>query len=220
MTSTSARSWSRVSPTRRIRVGRQLGQLCAKPLDQLGRGLDRHEVGLGEVAVVVRLLLRPARRQRPRRDVEVVGVLLDLAARLPHRDLPRDLRVDAAGDVAERVHVLDLAARPQLVRAGRPHGHVGVDAERPLLHLRIRDPELDDRLAQELEEPLGLLRRMDVGRGDDLDERRPAAVVVDERVVRPSDPPGAPAHVDVLRRVLLEMRAHDPHCMISIRQWY
>ncbi len=147
-------------------------------------------------------------------------MLLHLAARLPDRDLPRDLRLDPPGDVGERVHVLDLAAGAELVRPCRAHGDVGVHAERPLLHLRVRDAELDDRLPQELQEALRLLRGVDVRRRDDLDERRPAAVVVDERVVGPADAPGAAADVDVLGRVLLEVRAHDSYCMIAFRQWY
>ena len=178
--------------------------------------LDGDEVGLREVAVVVGLLLRAPRGQRARRSVEVVCLLLDLAARLPDADLALDLGVDPARDEVEGVHVLDLRARAQLVGAGRSNRHVGVDAERPLLHLRVGDAELDDRLAQELEEPLRLLRRLDVRRGDDLDERRPAAVVVDERRVGAADPAGAPADVNGLRRVLLEMRSHDSDLAVAV----
>ena len=96
---------------------------------------------------------------------------------------------------------------------------VRVDAQRPLLHLRVRDPELDDRLAEELQEPLRLVRGADVRRGDDLDEWRATAVEVDERDVRAADPPGPPADVNGLRRVLLEVRAHDPDHAVAIRSW-
>ena len=56
------------------------------------------------------------------------------------------------------------------------------------------------------------------GCGDDLDERRAAAVVVDERVVGAADPARPPADVDVLRRVLLEVRADDPDLMFAVWQ--
>ena len=46
--------------------------------------LDRDEVRLGEVAIVVRLLLRPPRRERACRRVEVVRLLLE-----PRRPTPR-----------------------------------------------------------------------------------------------------------------------------------
>ncbi len=196
---------------------RRLGNLRPERVDELAGRLDRHEVGLREVAVVVRLFLRAPSRERPGRRVEVVGLLLDLAARLPDPDLALDLGVDPAGDEVERVHVLDLRARPQLVGAGRPDGDVGVDAQRPLLHLRVGDPELDDRLAQELEEPLRLLGGADVRRSHDLDERRAAAVVVDERGLGPADPPRASPDMHDLRCILLEVGAHDPDHAIAFR---
>ena len=131
-------------------------------------------------------------------------------------DLPGDLGVDASRDVVERVHVLDLAARAKLVGAGRANGDVRVDAQRPLLHLCVRDAELDDRLPQELEESLRLLGRADVGSRDDLEQRRAAAVVVDEGVLGPADPARPPAHVDGLRRVLLEVGADDPDLEVTL----
>src|SRR4026208_328026 len=63
-------------------------------------------------------------------------------------------------------------------------------------------------------------RRGDVRGGADLDEGRAAAVVVDQRVVGAADPPRATTHVDVLRRILLEVRAHDPYGMLTIWQRY
>ncbi len=160
------------------------------------------------------------RRQRTRPRVEVVCLLPHLAARLPDLDLARDLRVDPARDEGEGVHVLELGTRPELARAGRANGDVGIDAQRPLLHLGVRDPELDDRLAEKLQEPLRLLRGVDVGRRDDLDERCASAVEVDERVVGSSDPPGASTHVHGLRRILLEVRTDDPDHVIAFGGWY
>ena len=98
-------------------------------------------------------------------------------------------------------------------------GDVRVDPERPLLHLRVGDAELDDRLAEQLQEALRLLGGVDVRRGHDLDERRPAAVVVDEGVLGAADPARAPADVDVLRRVLLEVGADDPYLVLTFLQW-
>ena len=190
--------------------GRRLGQLRAKRCYQLRRRLDGDEIRLGEVAVVVGFLLGAASRERPGAGVEVVRLLLDLATGLPHADLSLDLRLDPARDEVERVHVLDLRTRAELVRARRADGDVGVDAQLPFLHLRVRDPELDDRLPQELEEAFGFLGGADVGCGHDLDERRAAAVEVDQRVVCPADPASPAAHMHRLGRVLLEMRADDP----------
>ena len=56
----------------------------------------------------------------------------------------------------------------------------------------------------------GLLGRAHVGLGDDLDQRRAAAVEVDDRRVGAVDAP-ARADVDELGRVLLEVHAVDAH---------
>ena len=90
------------------------------------------------------------------------------------------------------------------------------NAQRALLHLRVGDAELDHRLPQQLQEPLRLLGRADVGLGHDLDERRAAAVEVDERAVRAVDPALGAADVDRLRRVLLEVRALDPDHGVAV----
>ena len=98
----------------------------------------------------------------------------------------------------------------------RPHGDVDVEAHRALLELRVGDAELDDRLAQELQEALGDVGGVDLGLGDDLDERRAAAVEVDERRGRAVDA-ARRGDVDVLRRVLLEVRAYDPDLDVAVR---
>ena len=202
-----------------MRVAGSSGSSERKLFDELGRRLDRDEIGLGEVAVVVRLLLGPSGGELPRCGVEVVGLLPHLVSRLPDTDLPLDLGLDPARDEVERVHVLDLGPRAQLVGAGGANRDVGIDAQRPLLHLRVRDPELDDRLTEKLEEPLRLVRGPDVRCRDDLDERRPASVVVDEREVRAADPSRVAADVNRLGRVLLEVRTHDPDHTVTIRSW-
>ena len=65
--------------------GRQLGQRHAGALEHRLADGDRDEVGLGEVAVVVRLLLGAQRRDRLGPRIEVQGLLLDLAARAHDR---------------------------------------------------------------------------------------------------------------------------------------
>ena len=78
----------------------------------------------------------------------------------------------------------------------------------PLLHVHVGDPELLDRGAQQLR-PLARLRgAAQVGLGDDLHQRGPAPVEVDERLPGAVDPPRL-AEVDQLRRVLLEVGAVD-----------
>src|SRR5262249_26090908 len=98
-------------------------------------------------------------------------------------------------------------------------GDVGVDAQRSLLHLRVRHAELHDRLPQKLQESLRLLGRANVRRRDDLDQRRAAAIEVDERVRGAADAPGVAADMERLRGVLLEMRTYDPDHMVICAKW-
>ena len=144
-------------------------------------------------------------------------LLDDLAAALVDPDLALDLRRDPVGDELEGVHVLQLGLRAVALLPGLAHGDVGVAAERALLHLGVGDAELDDRLAQELEEAARLLARADVRLGDDLHERRAAAVEVDERGLGSVDAPGRAADVDGLGGVLLEVRADDPDLTVAVR---
>src|SRR5581483_1785173 len=118
-------------------------------------------------------------------------------------------------DEAKGVDVLQLGAGAKPALAGLPHGDVRVDAERALLHLRVRDAELDDRLPQELQEVARLLGRAEVGLRDDLDEGRSAAVEVDERMLGADLAPGAAPDVHRLRRVLLEVRSDDADLAVA-----
>ena len=93
--------------------------------------------------------------------------------------------------------------------AALAHGDVDIGAQRPLLHLGVRDPELDDRLPQETQEAVGLVGRAEVRVGDDLDERRAAAVEVDEARRGADRAAGRAAGVHRLRGVLFEMHPHD-----------
>src|SRR5262249_39015535 len=130
----------------------QIPDLDAHPHDELGRRMQGHEVGLRKVAVVLRLFLRAQRRRVLMRRVEVERLLLDRAAGLVHGDLALNLLEDALGGEVERVHVLELGAPAQLLRALRPDGDVDVEAHRSFLELGVGDAELDDRLAEELQE--------------------------------------------------------------------
>ena len=99
---------------------------------------------------------------------------------------------------------------PELARAHRADGDVGVAAQRALLHVHVADAELAQRRAQQPQPLAGLLGRAHVGLGDDLDQRRAAAVEVDDRGLGAVDAP-AGARVDELGRVLLEVHAMDAH---------
>ncbi len=181
---------------------RQLRQRGAHGLD---RGLvdhERQQVGIREVAVVVRFFLRAHRPRLAAVRVVQARLLHDLAAALDQLDLARDLVVDRLLDEAERVQVLDLGARAELRLALRAHRDVRVAAERAFLHVAVADLEVAHERVDLLHVRDGFLGRAHVGLRDDLEQRRAGAVQVDAR---------EPVEVLVQRlaRVLLEVRARD-----------
>ncbi len=193
---------------RQLRDGRPDG------VDVLVGQRQRGEVRFGEVPVVGRLLLGAAGRRRPGGLVEVPGLLDDLQARVQPGGLPDDLVPDRPLHRAQRVEVLGL--RPGAVECGGfPRGgawtqrHVGVAAQRALLHPDVGDGQRPAELTQLVDVGAGDLGRADVRLGDDLDQRYAGPVVVDQRVGGPVDAPGGPADMQGLAGVLLHVDAGD-----------
>ena len=187
--------------------GRQGGQRRThRRLPRLRR-IQRDEIGLGEVPVVVGLLLRAQRGGPPLVLVPVPRLLHHAAPVLEDRGLPPDLVLDGAAERPERVEVLDLAARPVRL-AGTVQADVGVDAQAPFLHLAVgRVGGHQDRPQLGHVGP-GLLRTAEVWAAHDLDQRNAGAVVVDEGEVGAVDAAADP-NVGRLARVLLEVRTFD-----------
>ncbi len=140
--------------------------------------------------------------------VPVTGLLADRLAGLEHADLALRLVLDRTADRADRVDVLDLAARPEL-GAGQPDADVRVDAHGALLHLGVGRADGDEDRAELADVGLGLVGRPDVGTAHDLDERDAGTVEVDQREVAAVDATAAPTDVGRLARVLLQVRAFD-----------
>ena len=222
-TSRSSRSVRPQSAAQRARrTEGASGSRARRRVDPLGAGLDRDEVGLGEVPVVLGLLLGPARRRDAGVLVPVPGLLHDPLPGVEPRGVPGHLVPHRALDAAQRVDVLGLRAGAErdgvLLRAGGvadlgAQRHVGVAAQRALLHPHVGDAEPAQDVAQRADERLGDLggavaRPLD-RLGDDLDEGDAGAVVVDQRVLGPVDAAGGAADVQRLAGVLLHVGPLD-----------
>ena len=186
---------------------RKLGQL---PLDRgdPGRvGLDRDQIGIGEVPVVVRVLLRAhGHRDRPVRIPEA-RLLDDPLAAVERASLARRLVLEGVSHVAEGVHVLDLDLRAELGRTGAPDRDVGVAAKRARLHVPIADAEVPEDRPKAPQVFGGLGRGPEIRPGHDLHERHPGAVEVDLAGARRLE---HSALVGELADVLLQVEALDP----------
>ena len=184
--------------------GPGLGQLGQGSLDvgeEGGVGGERRQVGLGEVAVVVRALLGPHALGLVPVLVPEPGLLGHRAAALEDLLLAGDLEGDGPAHELRGVEVLHLDLGPEPGTLG-VHRHVGVAAQRPFLHVPVAYAEPAHQAAQLLEEYLGLFADLEIGLGDDLQERRARPVVIEQRHV---------ARVDHLARVLLEVHLADAH---------
>src|SRR4029450_6288737 len=86
--------------------------------------LEGWKVGLREVAVVVRFLFAAHRDRPPRLSVPEARLLHDASAFADQRPLPRDLVVERALHVTERIQVLHFGLDAERRAAGRPDGYV------------------------------------------------------------------------------------------------
>ena len=139
-------------------------------------------------------------------------LLDDHAAAREHGLLAHDLVVDRAAHEAERVDVLELGARPELLLSDGPYRDVRVAAERALLEVPVVHPDEHQDVAQLPEIRLGFFRAADVGLADDLDEWRTATVVINERVRSAADA------VQVLRGVFFDVDARDADRLLLPRE--
>ena len=140
---------------------------------------QRWKIRLGEVAVVVRLFLAAHGVRAALGVVPQARLLHHAAALFQHADLALDLILQSRANVAEAIDVLDLGLGAEL-RVGLEHDrNVRVAAQRALLHVAVADAGVEQNLLEAREVLEGLLGCADVGLGDDLDQRRAAAVEID-----------------------------------------
>ncbi len=169
-----------------------------------------HEIGLGEIAVVARLLLVPLGPGDSGGVVPAAGLLGSRsqlgAGRPPLLPLPRGLVDERPLDRAEAVHVFDLADRRLRDHSldGDVEVHVRVDPQAPLLHVAVAHAEVHQEQLQLVEPGSCLLWAAEIGLRDDLAQRRAGPVEVDPAV-------GLAGRlvVHALARVLLEVHADD-----------
>ncbi len=183
---------------------RQLGLAGGRILDEVG-GLDREEVRVGEVAVVVRAFLDAHEGGFAAHVVPAAGLLLEHLAALEGLDLARDFKEEGAADAGDGVEILQLDLGAPLVGGRRAHGDVDVATELALFHVGVGDAAIDHDLLEDGEVGKGLLGAGDVGLADDLDERGAGAVVVDA---------GGAFHVEALGDILLEVDAGEADLLV------
>ena len=91
----------------------QLGQARAAFLEEGVVELEREQVGIGEIAIVVRVFLRAQGPRHPLVGVEQPGFLDHRSAALDQLDLALGLMLDHRHHEAHRIDVLGLGPRAQ-----------------------------------------------------------------------------------------------------------
>ena len=182
---------------------RQLGQGRLDAVDERLRHHQRQQVGIGEVAIVVRVFLGAQRPRLALGRLELARLLHDPAAAFDHLDLATCFELDGLLHEADRVHVLDLAARAQF-SARLAHRDVDVATHGAFVHVAVAGAEIAHDRAQ-----LGQVRRRlvggtHVGLADDFHERHSGAIEVDIGLA-------GMLVVQALAGVLLQMQTLDTH---------
>ena len=156
----------------------QLGQARAAFLEERLVELERQQVGVGEVAIIVRVFLDAHRAGRAGAGIEQPGFLDDLAAVLEHLDLALRLMLDRLHHEAHRVDVLGLGPRAEFA-ARLAHADVDVGAHRAFFHVAVARADVAQDRSQLAHVSPGLGRRAHVGPRHDLHQRDAPAVEVD-----------------------------------------
>ena len=171
---------------------------------------QRHEVGLGEVAVVVGLFLGAQRRRGAGLGVEMQGLL---ARSVPPASRTAIWRGSSASRACCRNRKLFMfLSSVRVPSRSLPAGRTLMLASQriwPSSMLHSLTPRPTHQVAELLQELAGRFGRRYVGLADDLDERRAAAVEVDHRVVGAGDAAGVAARVDQLGGVFFHVHPVD-----------
>ncbi len=157
----------------------QLGKLFGGLGQECGGDNERRQVGLGEVAIVVRLLLGAHGISAAFSRVPEAAFLHHAAAGFDDLDLALNFIFQSRADEAEAVDILDFGFGSEFVRALQSDADVGVAAQRSLLHVAVGDAGVEENFFQAREVFEGFVGGADVGLGDNLNQRSSAAVEVE-----------------------------------------
>ena len=135
--------------------------------------------------------------------------LVDDTALFENLCLTTDLIGQTVMKILEGIHVLELGLRTQLRLASTAQAHVTIAAKRSFFHRAVRDSDCQIDLTQLLHEQTGFFGCAQIRLRDKLDERRAAAIVIDERMGCASDTTFTATNVDHLARILFHMNTLD-----------
>ena len=163
----------------------QFRHLGAYAVNPFLRNLQRHEVWLREVAILLLALFGTLRERTLPRIAPAACLLRDLFAALEQRRLTIRLVVYTFLYGAKRVQVFNFCLRAKSIGTDRANRDVRFAAQRTLFHFAIADADIGEDRAQAGQVGAGVVGGMNIGReiGDDLHQRHAGAVQIDAGAV-------------------------------------
>src|SRR5438046_1239856 len=96
----------------------------------------------------MREFFRAHEKRFARGVVPAAGLLFELLTTFQNSNLTADLESECAPHAADRVHVLDLNLRSELILVFTSNRDVAIAAELALLHISVAHPCVDQHLFQ------------------------------------------------------------------------
>ena len=181
----------------------QLRQRGAHPIDPLAAQLQRRQVGLGEVAVVLGAFLAALHYRAPPVLVPAHGHLLYRAAAIKQRRLAGHLVGDGVAYCLERIEVLDLDLDAVFAAGGLVGGaqaQVDLTTHGALFHVARVDAQVTQDRTQLDQIAIGFVGAAQVRFGDDLHQRHAGPVQIHQ---------ADPVRMNRLAGVFFQMRPAD-----------
>ena len=119
----------------------------------------RKQIGLGEIAVIVRLLLRTHAVCFAFDRIIETSFLGNFSAAFNDSDLALDFVFQRLANEAKRVDVLDFGFGAKFLLSARSHTDIGIAAQRTLFHVDVADAGIKDDLLEASEIFVGFIRR-------------------------------------------------------------
>src|SRR5215813_9772601 len=138
----------------------------------------RQQIGLREIAIVVRLFLGTHAISPPLARIVEASFLDNFFTSFNYFDLTLNLISQSIANEAKRIHVLNFCLGPQLLFPAWTDAYIGIAAQRTLLHVAVADPGVEDDFFQAGKKLECLVRRRNIRLGHDLNQWDAAAIQV------------------------------------------
>ena len=141
--------------------------------------LERHQVRLREIAVIVRVFFCAHRFRGAAQIIPTAGFLDELSPAFQSLDLSRNFILEGAAHAAETVHVFDLDFSAKILRTGRTYAHVDIRPDHALFHVAVTDSAINEDVLERIEVFVRHFRTANVRLRDNFKQWHSSPVEID-----------------------------------------